>query len=216
MKGDKMRRVTRCGLIIAGLILGSVSVVHAGSIWAKAHHPKPLYADDTASRVGDVLTIVIEEHSVIENESGRKLEKSSSRSASVSGNMDLLKVLDRATGKLFSIPDLSLDTEAENKFEGDTEYDSDRKITDEISATVTDVLPNRNLVIVGSRQRRVAGETEVVQVSGIVRPSDITFANTVSSDRMADFKLVFRHKGRENQFTRPGWLGEILNFLNPF
>ena len=82
--------------------------------------------------------------------------------------------------------------------------------------TVIDVLPNGNLVVVGSRSREVGKEAQIVEASGVVRPSDLTFANAVSSEKIADFRLVLRHKGQENAFTRPGWLEWLMNTANPF
>ena len=201
-------------MIAAGLSLSAVA--SAGSIWAKANAPRALHADDTARKIGDVLTIVIDERTVIGNQTKRGLSKDSERDASVSGNVDLLRAIDSMTGKLFSIPDMSLGIDAETKFEGETDYDSDRKMIDQITVTVADVLPNGNLIAVGSRDRMVAGDLQTIQISGVVRPSDIAFDNTVKSDRVAEFKIVFKHAGRENRFTTPGWLDRILNITNPF
>ena len=81
--------------------------------------------------------------------------------------------------------------------------------------TVEDVLPNGNLVVIGMRERVVDGDGQTVQTSGIVRPSDIAFDNTVSSKKVADFKMVYKSRGQDSLFTRPGWLARILNALNP-
>lgn len=210
-----MTRAIQITLIAALVLAWTASAGQAGSIWAKGKG-RALHGDDAARYVGDVLTIVIAEHSVIENENGRAMGKKSGRKASVAGNIDLLRGLDAITGKLFSIPDMDLDISADSDFEGDTSYDVDRKMVDQITVTVSDVLPNGNLIVVGSRHRKVAGDTQIIQVSGVVRPSDVTFSNTVSSDRVADFRIVFREEGRETQFTRPGWLDWILNTTNPF
>jgi len=189
----------------------------AGSVWEKAvGGGRPVHSDDTARRIGDSLTIVIDERSVIENETSRDMSKKSSRKASVAGNVDLLRGIDRMTGKLFNVPDMNLNMTAENDFQGEADYDSDRKVSDQITVTVADVLPNGNLLIVGSREREVAGDAQIVQVSGVVRPSDIAFDNSVRSDKVAEFRIVLTTKGRENRFTKPGWLDRILNFLNPF
>ncbi|MCK4624849.1 MAG: flagellar basal body L-ring protein FlgH [Phycisphaerae bacterium] len=56
-------------------ILLLTGIAWAGSIWAKAKSPKPLHADDTASRIGDILTIIIDERTTIDNKSERNLEK---------------------------------------------------------------------------------------------------------------------------------------------
>ncbi len=189
----------------------------AGSIWAKGGaRTRSIFADDTARQIGDVLTIVIEERSVIENETERNMEKKSERQAQITSNMDLLNSIDRATGKLFNLKDLNLDVEAKTKFDGKADFDSDRKVTDSVTVVVEDVLPNGNLVVLGKRTREVSGDIQAIEISGVVRPSDITFSNTVSSKQVADFHVVYRSKGQENRFTKPGWLDQLLNLVNPF
>ena len=64
--------------------------------------------------------------------------------------------------------------------------------------------------------REIAGDKQIIHVSGIIRPSDITFANTVGSGKVADFHVVYKGKGQEGRFTKPGWLGRFLNVINPF
>ena len=211
-----MKTATRLGWAWI-LIALPATTAPAGSIWARATRRGQMpYADDTARDIGDLLTIVINERSVIENETNRNLEKKDERSANVSSNIDLLRGLNTLTGKLFSIPDMNLQSSAESKFEGKADYDTDRTMTDKITVTVEDVLPNGNLVILGTRQRDVDGEAQIIQVSGIVRPSDIAFDNTVPSHKVAEFHVVFKNTGHENRFTKPGWLAWILNVLNPF
>jgi flagellar L-ring protein precursor FlgH len=211
-----MKIATRLGWALI-VIASSATAAQAGSIWARATHRQQMpYADDTARDVGDLLTVVINERSVIENETNRNLEKKDERSASVSSNIDLLRGLNDLTGKLFSIPDMNLQSSADSKFEGKADFDTDRAMTDKITVTVEDVLPNGNLVILGTRQRDVEGQAQTIQVSGIVRPSDIAFDNTVASQKVAEFHVVFKSAGHENRFTKPGWLAWILNVLNPF
>jgi len=211
-----MRAMRTAAIAVVALLLVEAPL-QGGSIWAKSKkHSAALLTDDVARNVGDALTIVIEEHSKIENDTQRKMEKSDSRSAKVNGGFDLLRGLDQATGKLFGLHKMDFSSEADTKFDGKAELDSDRKVEDRITVTVQDVLPNGNLVVLGSRTRTVAGDSQIVQVSGIVRPSDVTQNNTVSSKQVAEFHIVYKSGGQENQFTNPGWLARILNFLNPF
>ncbi len=189
----------------------------ADSIYARGNRrTQSLFTDDIARDVSDVLTIVIEESSVIENETTRNMSKDSSRSYEMSGSTNLLKGLNAITADLFNLPNLDLTTSSETDFEGTADYDSDRSVEDKITVVVEDVLPNGNLVVLGQVMRRIHGDTQMVKVSGIVRPSDINYENEVSSNKIANFRLVYISRGRENQFTKPGWLDEILNFLNPF
>ena len=212
-----MKTASGFPVAVALAALLTVPVAEAGSIWAKgAARTRALHTDDTARKTGDMLTIIIEEQSTVENESSRNLSKNSSRDATVTGNLDILKYLNKYTGQLFNVPQMSLDTESKTEFSGTTDFDSKRKVTDQVTVTVADVLPNGNLVVVGTRDREVEGDRQTVQISGVVRPSDITFANTVTSKQVAEFKLVLKHKGRENRFTKPGWMGRLMNIINPF
>ena len=191
----------------------------AGSIYRESRRrTTSLYSDDKASSVGDIVTIVINEQTKIDTTSDRKLEKSDSRDLKVEngGQLDLLRGLDAATGKLFNLKHLDFGTDASAKFGGKTEFGSERKFEDEITVVVEDVLPNGNLVVVGKQVRKIQGETQTTQVSGIIRPSDIAYDNRISSRRIANFHIVSDHQGQENQFTQPGWLARVLNFLNPF
>jgi len=209
----------RTGAVLTHLLALSLAcpAVDAGSIWAKAsRRTSASFTDDIAAEIGDVLTIVIAEHSVIENETNRSLSKTSSRDYEVSGDLDLLKGIDRVTGKLFNIPKLDFESKANTDFDGGADFDSDRSVTDKITVTVEDVLPNGNLVVLGKRQRDVGGDKQIILVSGIVRPSDISLTNQVSSGNVANFHVVYKAMGRENQFTKPGWLDALLNFVNPF
>jgi flagellar L-ring protein precursor FlgH len=200
----------------------AASAAQAGSIWARANAtagPPRVYSDDVARRIGDVLTIIINERSSIDNETKRKNDKKSDRSITSSGNVNLKDVATWWGGQAhdgFELPTISATSSGSTKFEGNAKIEDDRILTDRITVTVHDVLPNGNLVILGCRKRNVHGDTQVICVSGIVRPSDITFANTVNSDQVAEFNMVNVIKGPENRFTKPGWLGRILNFLSPW
>lgn len=207
--------------LVACIALASLLVMampaRAGSIWAKSgSKARVLYADDTARKIGDSLTILVNERGVIKNSTKRDMDKKSTRSAKVTGKMDMLDAADDATGKLFNLRDLDVKTEAGNSFEGEAKFDSDRSVADSVTVTVVDVQPNGNLVVQGTRTRTVEGDTQIVQVSGIVRVSDISFTNTVHSEKIADFHVVYKASGQEKQFTNPGWLDKFLNLVNPF
>lgn len=198
-------------------IVIATSALQAGSIWEKSkRNSRALHSDDTARAIGDTITVVIRERSVIENGTSRDMSKKSERAAKISGKMDLINAADDATGKLFNLRDLDLKMSGETKFNGDANFDSDRSMSDQITVTVQDVLANGNLVIMGTRRRQTHGETEIIDISGIVRPSDISFNNTIVSEKIADFHVVYRHKGQENDFTKPGWLDRALNYVSPY
>ena len=95
-------------------------------------------------------------------------------------------------------------------------FDDTRNITDEITVVVEDVLPNGNLVVFGLREREVVGDSQMIEASGIIRPSDIKFDNTVNSEQVANFKFVLTNKGPSKTYNSVGWLGKIMDAFWPF
>ena len=212
-----MKATRRCIIAALATALLTGSLAQAGSIWARAsRRTRQLFSDDTAREIGDVLTIVIDEKSTIENETNRKMDKNTSRAASMDGTLDLANILWPVGKHIFDFPKLDFSSSSATSFDGGADYDTDRTWTDEITVVVEDVQPNGNMVVLGRRMRTVAGDSQVIEISGIVRPSDIDFDNTVASSKVANFHIVHRTVGRENRFTKPGWLGRIFNILNPF
>jgi flagellar L-ring protein precursor FlgH len=212
-----MSRPARLIIVALAAALSATAIAEAGSIWAKARRSKKApFTDDTARKVGDTLTVIIDERSVIENETTRSMNKDTSRSAETGGTLDLANVVGPVGKHVFDFPKLNLGSKSSTNFDGSANYDSDRSVLDQITVTVEDVLPNGSLVVIGKRTREIAGDRQVVAVSGIVRPSDITFTNTVSSAKMGAFHVTYKGRGQENYFTKPGWLARFLNWINPF
>lgn len=198
-------------------LLASCTLADAGSIWARANRrSRYIYAEDTARDVGDLLTVVIAEKSKITSDTSRELDKSDSRQAKMVTDLPLVRKMNHLTGELFDLTNLDFSAAGKSSFTGETDFESNNTLADKLTVVVEDVLPNGNLVVLGKRTRETHGDSQVIEVSGIVRPSDVTATNTIGSDRVANFHIVVRKKGRENRFTRPGWLAQILNFLNPF
>jgi len=210
-----MRLLTRAAL--CAILLGAGATVRAGSIWEKAARTRAIHADDTARRRGDSITVVIAERSTIANDTNRKLEKKDERTAGMSGTFDPANLFGKAlTKNVFTFPSLDYTSDGETKFDGKSNYGSDNSLTDQVTVTVQDVLPNGNLVIAGNRVREVEGDRQTIKVSGIVRPSDIAFDNTVSSTKVANFTVAYSGKGSAKQYTRPGWLARLIDLFNPF
>jgi flagellar L-ring protein precursor FlgH len=194
-------------LVVFALFCSTCS--RAGSIWAKRDkNMKAVYADDVARQIGDVLTIKITEDSKVDNKAKRDLQKKADRSSSFNGQLNIDHILP-------SIPGFTMDAESSNDLKSKADYKDERKFVDSITVVVMDVLPNANLVVMGTRRRNIAGDTQTIEVSGIVRPSDIAFDNTVKSEQVADFNIVTKNGGVSAPYTRPGWLGRIFDVVWP-
>ncbi len=194
-------------LVLTACVLFSTTCSHAGSIWAKrSRDMKALYADDVARQIGDVLTIKITENSKVDNKAKRDLQKETDRSTAFNGVL----------GKFADIGDFGIAASSDNELKSKANYKDERKFEDRITVVVMDILPNRNLVVMGSRTRNIVGDIQTIEVSGIVRPSDVAFDNTVKSEQVADFHIVSKNSGVSAPYTKPGWLGTILDLIWPF
>lgn len=196
--------------VLAAFVLLSAACSHAGSIWAKRDkNMRDIYADDVARKIGDILTIKIAEDSKVDNKAKRDLKKEVDKSTTFDGELGIDHILP-------SIPGFTMNAESNNELKSKADYKDERKFVDSVTVVVMDILPNRNLVVMGTRHRTIAGDIQTIEVSGIVRPSDIAFDNTVRSERVADFRIVTENDGVAAPYTKPGWLGSIFDILWPF
>ena len=202
----------RIGLVLVLTVFALCLVLptadsQAGSIWAKrGKNMRALYADDVAHQIGDILTIKITEDSKVDNKAKRDLKKETDRSNTFNGDV----------GGFVDLGEFGLTAKSGNELKSKADYKDERSFEDLITVVVIDVLPNHNLVIMGTRSRNIAGDIQTIEVSGIVRPSDIAFDNTVKSEQVADFRIVTKNTGVAAPYTKPGWLGKILDIIWPF
>lgn len=205
-------------LILAISILSLTNYSQAGSIWAKRDkNMKEIYADDVARQIGDILTIKIGETSKVDNKAKRDMKKETDRSTTFAGGPDFSPqgTLDRFLPEQL-LPGLNTTATSANEMKSKADYKDERKFEDQISVVVIDILPNNNLIVMGSRNRNIAGDIQIIEVSGIVRPSDIAFDNTIKSEQVADFRIVTKNSGISAPNTKPGWLGSIFDMVWPF
>jgi len=199
-------------LILIFFIFCSETSLQADSIWSKRdQNKKDLYADKTARHIGDVLTITISEESKVDNKAKRTLSKTTTRDQNFDGQVGIEHVIPE-------LPEINFGTGTtySNTLDGKADYKDEREFTDSISVIVIDIMPNGNLVISGTRDRNIADDIQTIEVSGIVRPSDIAFDNTIQSEQVANFGIITQNKGVAAQYTRPNWLGRIFDVIWPF
>ena len=197
-------------LVLTVFVLCWAACSQAGSVWAKRDkNMRDLYADDVARNIGDILTIKITEDSKVENKAKRDLKKETDRSTTFNGGLGIDHILPR-------MPGFTMSAESSNELKSKADYKDERSYTDSVTVVVVDIMPNRNLVVMGTRYRNIAGDTQIIEVSGIVRPSDIAFDNTVDSERVADFRIVSKNAGVSEPYNRQGWLGRIFDIVWPF
>lgn len=188
---------------------------YADSIWDRRDQRSGyLFMDNRARRVGDTLTVIVNETTDATNTEQRKLQKDTA----VSGKFNFAGSTGSGsggTGKA-AAASVSADNSSDRSFQGSAQFQSNRQLLDQMQVTVVDILPNGNLVIEGFRRRVVSNETRWMRVSGTVRPNDIDIPNNISSQLIANFNIVYEGGGVESRFTNQGWVGRITNKLWPY
>jgi flagellar L-ring protein FlgH len=182
-----------------------------GSLW----QPVYLFSDRRARTVGDILTVVIE----IDDEAALRNRTERDRDASEALDMDTLFGIPQEIDEVLP-GDLSLeagvDVSSDSSTAGEGQIARDEKIELKIAATVTDVLPNGNLAILGSQEVRVNYELRDLQIAGIIRRQDITRDNTIDYEKIAEARLVYGGRGQVYQLQQPRYGQQVLDIILPF
>lgn len=164
-----------------------------------------LYQDRVAHHIGDVLTVVLQESTTGQKKSKTKTTKKTSDNFAVN----------QAFGANLS-NGLSLDTAADQQFDGNGESNQENTLTGTISVTVVKVLSNGNLVVSGESWVTINFGKEYVQLSGIVREEDIEPDNMISSKRVAHAQITYSGGGQVANASRGGALTQFFFKLWPF
>jgi flagellar L-ring protein FlgH len=194
-----MKRIVHivAGAVIAAALAGADTPPETGTSVS-------LYSDIKAFRGGDVLSVIIQEQNSAAKNSQTATKKQNKPSIKGAATTGALKGLfPGATGSL----DLS------DQYSGQGSTTRSGQLTTRMTVRVIDVLTNRDLLVEGSKTLEVNEDLEVVTLSGIVRPSDITAQNTVNSSQIGNAKFTYKGTGAVSQAQRPGILTRIINWI---
>lgn len=159
---------------------------------------RSLVAEHKASRVGDVLTVVVHEAATASSSADLRAQRSFDVSAQV-GSSDS------------SPHEGSIGTQSESDGVGRTQRSG--RLLAQISVRVTEVKPNGDLIVAGQQSLRINGEEQLITLSGVARPYDVGYDNTITSSRIADARIQFHGKGFVANQSKPGWLARLFDLL---
>lgn len=162
-----------------------------------------LFEDPTARRVGDVLTVTLNENTNSTQRTKNKDEKKDSASISLPAIFGL--------GGLLLGSDMTTAMKSEKKFDGSGDNSQNNVLRGAITVTVIEVLPNGNLKIRGEKRIALNQGDEYVRLSGIVRPADISSNNIIDSQKIADATFMYTGEGATTDASTQGWVGRFFN-----
>ncbi len=180
-----------------------------GSAWSPSASLADPAADLRARQVGDLVTIMVGERASAVSKGMTKTSRSSNAQASVGA----LGGITKAAGSLANLANLG----GQSQLSGEGETSRETVLSTTLSARITHVLPNGALVLEGTKDVQINSEQQVVAVRGMIRPSDLSPANTVPSERLAHLEVRISGKGVVgDSVRRPFFLYRLLLGLLPF
>jgi flagellar L-ring protein precursor FlgH len=163
-----------------------------------------LFTDLRAKHVGDIIVVQITENANATNKNETSTDKTASLDAQIPNFL----------GSVRDEPVFKASTTSSHEAEGEiTRSDT---MSASIACTVIEVLPNGNLILRGSREIQVNGETQFITMQGIVRPIDVTNENTVMSTQVADARIYYNGQGWLSDKQKPGWGARLIDHIWPF
>lgn len=186
-----------------------------GSLWHENGLLGGLFMDPKARRVGDIVTVTIVESSTATNDAKTETERKSSVAAGVDAFLGMEKGFPTGNHPNWN-PFGSIKAGMQNDFDGSGSTKRSGKMAASMTARVVGILPNGNLKIMGTREVTVNNETQIITLSGIIRPRDISPDNVILSTFIADAQISYTGDGIVNGKQRPGWFARILDAVWPF
>jgi flagellar L-ring protein FlgH len=165
-----------------------------------------LFSDLRARRVNDLVTVRVVENISASGSADSALDKNSSGSASVT---KLFGLDTKFPGWLDATSLAAMG--ANTTFSGSGSTNRAGSLSAVITARVTEVLPNGDLVLEGIREVDINGDRQFVVLSGIVRAADIGPGNVVPSTAVGQMQIRYFGKGLIRDNLKPGWLVRVLN-----
>lgn len=162
-----------------------------------------LFADHRAKSVGDVVTVLIVEYSSASSSADSKTSKNSNHGYNISGG----------AGTSTYTPMYGLNAQRKGGFDNGAETSRSGQLTGKVTATITEITPQGNLIISGQRMAKVNGEVENISISGTVRPEDVQADNTVYSYNVANANIAYSGRGMVESGQKPGMITKFLQWL---
>jgi flagellar L-ring protein precursor FlgH len=164
-----------------------------------------LTSDARAFRVGDVVTVLLQETTQASKKAGTSFSKGSSVGVTPVG------VLGKTFGRT------AVDISADRSFQGDSTSTQQNALSGAVTVIVQEVLPNGLLRVAGEKRLQLNQGEEFLRLAGYLRAADIDNANQVSSLRVANARIAYSGQGTLADANKPGWLtrfftGPIMPF----
>ena len=185
----------------------------ANSLWRTG--ARAFFNDQRAGRVGDILTVSID----IDDSAKVTNATTTSRTAGANVGVPHFLGLESTLGKILPgefDPAMAVETNSSHSNAGSGQVNRSEKISLTIAAVVTGVLPNGNMMIQGTQEVRTNTDVRQLTVAGIVRPEDISSANTIRHTQIAEARISYGGRGDISRVQKVPAGQSLIEKFSPF
>ena len=185
----------------------------ANSLWRTG--ARTFFGDQRARRIGDILTINID----IDDRAQTQNSTQRTRSNDITGGVTNFFGLENSLGRAFPggfDPQALVGTTGQSNANGSGAINRSEKVSLTIAAVVTEVLSNGNMVIQGRQEVRTNREVRELTVAGIVRPEDISSANTINHTQIAEARISYGGRGDISRVQATPAAQSLVERFSPF
>jgi flagellar L-ring protein precursor FlgH len=163
-----------------------------------------LFSDVKARRVGDIITVNLQENT--------RATKSAGTSTSKATGVAVNPILGLGGSALnIGNESIQLGLDASNDFEGDSTANQSNNLTGSISVTVVQVMANQNLIVRGEKWLTLNNGDEYIRLTGVVRPADVSPTNEIESTKIANARIQYSGTGSFDTAQKEGWLSGFFS-----
>jgi len=185
----------------------------SNSLWRAG--ARTFFGDQRARRVGDILTVSIDIDDSAQTSNSTNRARSNDASGGVTNFFGLENSLGRAFPGGFD-PANMVGLAGESNASGSGSVNRSERVSLTVAAVVTDVLSNGNLVIQGRQEVRTNREVRELTVAGIVRPEDISSANTINHSQIAEARISYGGRGDISRMQATPAAQSLVERFSPF
>ena len=186
-----------------------------GSLFGRGDNP--VFSDKKAMNVNDIVTVVINEN-ILASSSGQKSLSKSTVDGLGGGVMSGVvgKITGNLASKVNALTDIGFKIDSNNVFNSKGSNQRTEKFITTLSARIIKILENGNYFIDGRREMLIDGQKQILHVSGVIRPEDISQTNQINSQNIADAKILYETQGDIKEASEKSWGAKAVESIWPF
>jgi flagellar L-ring protein FlgH len=183
------------------------------SLWQAGS--RAFFKDQRAASIGDILTVLVTFDEKAQFDNNTQLARNGSTQMAMPElygfQTQIQKILPHASNMANLV-----DTSGQSSQVATSEVKREEQVNLQVAAEVTQVLPNGNLVVNGRQEIRVNSEIRELQITGVIRPQDISSTNTINYFKLAEARISYGGRGQQTDIQQPRYGQQLLDIINPF